>query len=95
MYMQFNIFELYAPDHAAVEPDASILCAFILFLFFFLSNRCSLFKISALKAMTLSSWRKMRSKKTLQRQLENIGLDPGWEIDSCLGVIIHYSRNQT
>ena len=42
----------------------------------------------ALKALTL----KARIKKLLQVKLENIGLDPGWEIDSCLNVIIHYSK---
>ena len=54
MRMHCNIVALHAPDHVVVEPHTNILRANLFyFRFFFLWKRCSLFKMLALKTLTL------------------------------------------
>ena len=87
-----NIVELHPPDHTVVEPHANILCANLFHLCFSFSKivvHCLKYWLST--RWLYSSWMKMRTRKPLQRKLENIVLDPGWEIDNCLDVILYYS----
>ena len=91
MRIHCNIVALHAPDHVVVEPHRNILRANLFYFHFSLSETVAPY-LKCWLSRRYSTWVLTRTKKPLQRELQNIGFDPDWEINSGLDVIIHYTK---